>query len=90
MTINKKFFIPTFIITFIILYFLFLINVILSPFNYEIPILSMFGFVLFIIGVFYFFINMNKFEDTGISLNFRVVNEDLINFILIILMVIML
>ncbi len=31
---------------------------------------------------------MKKFEDTGISLNFRVINEDLINFILIILMVI--
>jgi len=86
--INKKFFIPTFIITFIILYFLFLINVILSPFNYEVPILSMIGFALFIIGVFYFFINMKRFEYTGISLNLRIINEDLINFILIILMVI--
>jgi len=85
---SKNFFILTVIITFIILYFLFLTNVILSPFNYEIPILLMIGFALFIIGIFYFFINMKRFEYSSISLNFRIINEDSINLIVIILMVI--
>jgi len=61
---------------------------ILSPFNYEVPILIMIGFALFIIGIFYFFINMKEFEYSSISLKFRVINENSINFIVIILMII--
>ena len=59
MKIRDSLFIITFIISFIIIYFIFLINNYVIPEGYEIPIIPFIGFALIIIGFFYFFIKLN-------------------------------
>ena len=85
--IRDSWFIFTFIISFIILYFIFLINSYVIPEGYEIPIIPFIGFALIIIGFFYFFIKLNPERKKIYTFNYRGLNENSFKILLVILMV---
>lgn len=76
----------TFIIVFIILFFLFLIQTYIIPNNYEISIVLLLGFAIIITGIFYFFLKIDS--PNKIIASVKILNENLIKTILIILMTI--
>jgi len=85
--IRGSLFIITFIISFIILYFIFLINNYVIPEGYEIPIIPFIGFALIIIGFFYFFIKLNPERKKTYTFKYRGLNENSFKIILVILMI---
>ncbi len=87
--IFRNFIVVAFVASFIIAYFLFLINLYIIPNNYELPIVSLIGFAIIIIGIFYFFINLSHGNESNETLfNFKILNENSIKIILMSLMVI--
>ena len=75
-----------FIFVFIILYFQILIQTYIIPNNYEISIVLLLGFVIIIIGIFYFFLKIDFYNKIVASV--KILNENLTKTILIILMTI--
>ena len=89
LNLSRNSIIVAFVISFIIAYFLFLINVYIIPNNYDISVILLIGFAIIIIGIFYFFINLSHDnENNKIIFNFKVLNENSIKIVLISLMVI--
>jgi len=87
----KKFqiiFIFTFIISFIILYGLFLIFFYVIPAGLDLPVIVLIGFALIIIGFFYFFIKLIDCDNKIYTFHYKVISETSIKVILIILMLI--
>lgn len=79
--------ITSYIFIFIVLYFLFLANLFIFPNNFKISIVLLIGFAIIIIGVFYFFINIELTDGKNkIVTNFKMIDENSIKIILIILM----
>jgi len=85
----RIFIILTCIFIFIILYFLFLISLYIIPNNLEIPIIQLVGFAIVIIGIFYFFIDLNR---GGASIKtqfkFKFLDENSVKIILMCFMII--
>jgi len=77
----------TFISSFIILYFIFLITCYVIPEGFEIPIIPFIGFALIIIGVFYFFIEPIHERKKIYTFKYRGLNENSFKILLAILMI---
>ena len=73
---------------FIIFYFIFLINLYIIPNNRTIPFILLIGFTIIIVGFFYAFLKFSHHEKQKIVLRFRVLNENSIKLVLVILMLI--
>ena len=80
--------ITTFIISFIILYYLFLLFFYVIPQGYDFPIIVMIGFALIIIGFFYFFIKLIDSDNKIYTFHYKGISETSLKVILIILMLI--
>jgi len=86
---SQKLSLISFVLIFVFIYFIFLINLYIIPNNLEIPIIPLIGFAIFIFGIFYFFlsfINDNKIKEKLITFNF--LNENCIKAILFISLII--
>lgn len=80
--------IAIFISLFILFYFTFLINLYNFSNNFVIPIISLIGFAIIIIGIFYFFLDIkNKLNTRTIVLRLEIANENTIKTLLLILMI---
>lgn len=76
--------ITTFISGFILLYFLFLIQTYIIPNNYQISIVILIGFAIIVIVLFYFLLKINS--PNYIIASVKIINENLIKTILMVLM----
>jgi len=69
-----------FISIFLILYFIFLVQIYIIPNNYNVSIILFLGFAVIIIGIFYFFIKINS--PNIIIIRVKIFNESLIKTVL--------
>ena len=84
--INLNSFITTSIFTILILYVLILIQIYVVPKNFKVPIISLIGFSIIIIGILYFFLKIDSSND--IIIKIKIINENAIKNILMVLMII--
>ena len=85
--IYKNSIVSIFVCSFIVLYFLFLINTFIITNNFEIPIVLLIGFGVIIVIIFIFFNNLIHSETNEILFNFKGINENLTKIILMLLMI---
>ncbi len=91
MKLNKFqiFSIILFVSLFIILYFNFIINLYILPNNLEIPFISLIGFAIIIIGIFYLFLDINNNHTCKrFIIRFKFINENGIKSLFLIFMII--
>ena len=74
-----------FLLIFIVIYFSYIFYIYIIPNHYNVPIGLFFGLAIVIVGIFSF-INLNDYDNNKIILKTKVVPENLIKLILIILM----
>ena len=74
-----------FVIGFIVIYLMILITLNLSPSGYSVSIFLLIGIVI-LISIIFYFINQKHEKDNYTIFQFRFVSEDLLKFILILLM----
>lgn len=76
-----------FVFIFIALYFQFFITSYISPNNFEVPIILLFGFALIIISIYYFFFYLRDNEPNRTIFKFKIINENTIKIIIAIFMI---